>query len=151
MYQNVDEALTDTLLREAKSEGIRRYSVGAGILNAAGELLVLKRKADDSFPGMYEIPGGGVDDGETLYDTVRRETREETGLAVQDIYRYCSMFDYDEKGRTRQFNFLVTVQDTKSITLSEHDDYLWITSVSNLRCTAEMKWVIETIFESAAK
>lgn len=149
MHQNTDRTFIDALIKKAASEGIRRYSVGAAIWNAAGELLVLKRKADDSFPGMYEIPGGGVDDGETLYDAVCRETREETGLLVKNIDSYCGMFDYDEKGRTRQFNFIVTVQDTKSIVLSEHDDFLWIASAADLCCTAEMKRVIETIFENA--
>ncbi|GIG69157.1 NUDIX domain-containing protein [Phytomonospora endophytica] len=31
---------------------------------------------------VYEIPGGGVEDGETLEETVRRELAEETGLVA---------------------------------------------------------------------
>jgi len=145
MNQGFDKSVMETLVRKAESEGIERYSVGVGILNASGALLVLKRKIDDSFPGVYELPGGGVKKGETLYEAVCRETREETGLIVKDIHDYCGMFDYNEKGRTRQFNYLVSVQDHNNITLSEHDGFLWIDTVKGLRCTTEMKQVIEGI------
>lgn len=148
MHPGFDMSAMEPIMKKAESEGIERYSVGVGILNANGTLLVLKRKADDSFPGMYEIPGGGVEEGETLYETVHREAKEETGLIVTDIRGYCGMFDYDEKGRTRQFNFLVTVQDTHTIILTEHEDFLWIDTVKDLRCTPEMKQVIETILNT---
>ena len=149
MKQRYDPSEMEELLREAEKEGIRRFSVGAGILNDDGALLVLKRKADDSFPGMFEIPGGGVDNGETLSEAVCRETMEETGLTVADILCFCGTFDYQERGRTRQFSFLVTAQSTENITLSEHDEYLWIHSVNGLSCTPEMLQVIETIFKNA--
>lgn len=151
MHQSYDPVRMEALLQKAESEGVRRFSVGAGILNEAGALLVLKRKADDSFPGMYEIPGGGVDEGETLYEAVCRETWEETGLIVKDLLGFCGTFDYNEKGRTRQFSFLVEVQSTGNIQLSEHDEYRWIHSARELPCTPEMKQVIESLLKMLKK
>lgn len=145
MKSECDPSEMEDFLLKAKTEGIERYSVGAGILNADRALLVLKRKADDSFPSMYEIPGGGVDENETLYEAVCRETREETGLVVTDIIGFCGTFDYIERSRTRQFSFLVSVQSTENIQLSEHDDYRWIRSAKGLSCTPEMGQVIQSI------
>lgn len=55
-----------------------RVGASAAILNAAGEIL-LTRRADN---GMWCLPGGHMDFGETLAETVVRETLEETGLHV---------------------------------------------------------------------
>lgn len=46
-------------------------------------LLILKRADDEAFlPGVWEVPGGGVDEGETIQEGVIRETMEEAGLSV---------------------------------------------------------------------
>lgn len=53
----------------------------AFILNRRGELLVERRKNDPG-KGMYDLPGGFGDIGETAEAGVIREVREETGLEV---------------------------------------------------------------------
>ena len=54
--------------------------VAAGVLlvNARGDLL-LQRRSDD---GLWGIPGGGMEIGESTEEAARREVREETGLTV---------------------------------------------------------------------
>lgn len=54
--------------------------VAAGVLivNARKQLL-LQRRADG---GLWGIPGGGMELGETLEEAARREVQEETGLLV---------------------------------------------------------------------
>ena len=53
-------------------------AAGALILDAQGRLL-LQRRSDG---GLWGIPGGGMESGETLEEAARREVREETGLEI---------------------------------------------------------------------
>jgi len=54
-----------------------RPGVSAIIRTPAG--LLLQRRADN---GLWGLPGGGVEPGESVTDAVVREVREETGLEV---------------------------------------------------------------------
>jgi 8-oxo-dGTP diphosphatase len=56
--------------------------VGAIITDPAGRLLLIKRGHEPG-KGLWSIPGGRVEPGETDEQAVIREVREETGLVVQ--------------------------------------------------------------------
>lgn len=49
-----------------------------------GRFLVVRRAAPPA-QGLFTLPGGGVEVGETLKQAVVRELREETGLTVEPI------------------------------------------------------------------
>ena len=53
-------------------------AVSAAIIRG-GKVLVVRR-ARPPAAGLYTLPGGGVEVGETLIEAVRREVREETAL-----------------------------------------------------------------------
>lgn len=55
--------------------------VGAVVLDGTGRLLLVRR-GHDPHAGLGSLPGGRVEDGETLEQAVRREVFEETGLTV---------------------------------------------------------------------
>ena len=44
--------------------------------------------------GIYELPSGGVEIGETLIAALSREIEEETGLRIEGIRQYVGSFDY---------------------------------------------------------
>ena len=53
-------------------------SATAIVLNAAGELLMV-HKTDNN---LWALPGGGMDPGESISQTIVREVKEETGMDV---------------------------------------------------------------------
>lgn len=55
--------------------------MGAVITDDSGRLLVIRRGKPPA-QGSWSIPGGRVENGESLPDAVRREVREETRLEV---------------------------------------------------------------------
>ena len=56
--------------------------VGAVVLDARGRLLLIRRGHEPS-RGLWSVPGGRVEPGESMAAAVEREVREETGLAVR--------------------------------------------------------------------
>jgi ADP-ribose pyrophosphatase YjhB (NUDIX family) len=52
------------------------------VVDETGRLL-LARRAHEPFRGLWDTPGGFVEEGEHPLDALRRELREETGLAVE--------------------------------------------------------------------
>lgn len=66
--------------------GIDYIGVGVGvfIVNGKNELLLLLRKKAPE-KGTWMIPGGAIEFGEKIEDTVKREAREELGIGVEII------------------------------------------------------------------
>ena len=56
--------------------------VGAVVLDPWGRLLLIRRGQEPG-RGLWSVPGGRVEAGESVAAAVEREVREETGLAVR--------------------------------------------------------------------
>ncbi|OGK24986.1 hypothetical protein A3A46_00625 [Candidatus Roizmanbacteria bacterium RIFCSPLOWO2_01_FULL_37_13] len=91
--------------------------------NEKGEVLLVKRKYPPK-KGYWDIPGGFVDFGETMEESLRREIKEELGTDITDIKYFTSTADrYLFKGidyHTLCFVFLGKVVGKKN--LSANDD-----------------------------
>ncbi|HPW54389.1 MAG: NUDIX hydrolase [Thermoanaerobaculaceae bacterium] len=61
-----------------------KLTADAVILDAARGV-VLIRRGHEPFRGMWALPGGFVEVGETVAAACRREAREETGLEVEPV------------------------------------------------------------------
>ena len=54
-------------------------------------LLIAQRKLDDMMGGLWELPGGKPEDGETFEDALHRELREELGIEVDGLEPFMSI------------------------------------------------------------
>ena len=77
-----------------------RLGCSAIIFDEAREKVLLTKRADN---GQWCLPGGGVDPGESVEETIIREVQEETGLTVR-VLRLIGVYSdpdalvvYDEK------------------------------------------------------
>jgi len=69
---------------EARTYPTRPYlAVSAAIFRAERVLIV--RRARPPAQGLYTLPGGVVELGESLIEAVSREVREETSLAIEPV------------------------------------------------------------------
>ena len=63
--------------------GDNRPVVGVGAAIIDGSRLLLIKRGRDPGKGLWAVPGGKVEHGETLEETVVREVKEETGLDIE--------------------------------------------------------------------
>jgi nucleoside triphosphatase len=65
---------------------VMRLIVVGVVQNKAGEILICKMPRNRGvFPGQWGLPGGGIEEGETVETALRRELEEEVGLEVTNI------------------------------------------------------------------
>ncbi|TES92172.1 MAG: NUDIX hydrolase [Candidatus Cloacimonadota bacterium] len=69
------------------------------IIDIDGKVVLIKRKNP---PFGWALPGGFVDEGETVEDAVRREVREETNLSLENLKQFHIYSDHrrDPRGHT---------------------------------------------------
>jgi len=101
-----------------------RFIVSAVIED--GNKLLFGRKTKDvgPYPNTWHLIGGGINEGESLEDNLKREILEETGIEV-DILKSLS-FDEDyepnKHGELTHYIFLVYLVKYKSGTPTADDD-----------------------------
>jgi 8-oxo-dGTP diphosphatase len=85
-------------------------------------VLLIKRKSEP-FAGRWALPGGFVDEGETLADAARRELKEETGVAAEELEQLYTAGDpgRDPRGWTVSVAFLAR-GDAKKLKAKAADD-----------------------------
>jgi len=103
-----------------------RLGCSATIFNEAREKVLLTKRADN---GLWCLPGGGVDPGESVEETVIREVQEETGLAVR-VLRLIGVYSdpnwlvvYNERDAAQALNFEVVITDGKPVLSNETSDW----------------------------
>lgn len=132
----------------------QKVSVSAVIFNDQNEILLVKRSFNDDFlPGVWEMPGGGIDFGEEPEDAVVREVKEETGLSIDTTSSsIISVFSYFHPQTVWHVEliYLCNLHKESQVILSfEHTEYLWvkIEELQKVELSDLMKKNILVVFE----
>ncbi|MDE3091163.1 MAG: A/G-specific adenine glycosylase, partial [Chloroflexota bacterium] len=75
--------IQERLPAKRKKKTLPHYQVAVGIIWKRGRVLIAKRFAKDLLGGLWEFPGGHQERNESLARCVRREVKEELGIAVK--------------------------------------------------------------------
>ncbi|MFA6096158.1 MAG: NUDIX domain-containing protein [Candidatus Paceibacterota bacterium] len=100
---------------------------GALIFNPKGQIFLMRSY---KWKDKYVIPGGHIELGEKMPDTVKREVKEETGMDIRDIEFICfqEFIFGDECWKKKHFIFFDFACETDSaeVTLnSEGQEFIW--------------------------
>ena len=78
---------------------MNQYRNAAGcVIFKENKILLLRRSIKEtSKHGLYELPGGKQELGESLIDTAIKETKEESGLSVKIMKKLDPHIDHDMK------------------------------------------------------
>ncbi|MEM1582489.1 MAG: NUDIX hydrolase [Nitrososphaerota archaeon] len=90
--------------------------VGVGAVVHAGGRFLLIRRAYEPGRGLWSIPGGLVEVGESLRDAVKREVEEETGVRVEvgGLIDVLENIVRDENGRVK-FHYVLVDFEAKPL------------------------------------
>lgn len=105
--------------------------VHALLYNDRREVLFIRRSLTENvLPGMWDIPGGTLEDGEDPKDGVLREIMEEIGVTVSDLslFAFTSNVDTVKNKQFVRLIFIGGVDSSAQVTLNldDHDMYQWI-------------------------
>lgn len=94
--------------------------VAAAVIIEDGRLLLARRAPGEKLAGMWELPGGKVEPGETPNDCLRRELLEELSMTAEIGEVVAStVYHYDHGS----FEMLaIEARRTSDIALSVHDE-----------------------------
>ncbi|KAI1477313.1 NUDIX hydrolase domain-like protein [Daldinia eschscholtzii] len=107
-------------------------AVAAFVFNEDGKLLIVQRAAHDSFPLLWEVPGGACDyEDESLLHAVARELWEESGLRAKSIVTLVGegmAIPYRGNRCMCKYSFLTEVEQYNvKLDPNEHQAFLWVT------------------------
>ncbi|MFC5261813.1 GNAT family N-acetyltransferase [Kribbella qitaiheensis] len=105
--------------------------VGVLVQDEAHRVYLQRRTVERRLlPGIWDIVGGHLEDGETPEEALRRELEEETGWKLGEILALVADWEWEYEGRVRrEVDYLVTVEgDLRRPRLEEgkHDAGAWV-------------------------
>ena len=101
--------------------------VTAAIIESENKILIAQRKAKDNlFGGLWEFPGGKIEDGETPEDCMARELKEELEIEVEVGTLITSNKHVYPDGIFELLAYKVE-HISGNFVLNDHDEVKWIT------------------------
>jgi 8-oxo-dGTP diphosphatase len=116
----------------SKREYPEQPLVGVGVLVRRGDSILLVKRRNEPGKGLWSIPGGVLELGETLEVAAKREAKEETGvgIAVDSLLDVYNLIENDEVDRIRYhyvlINYLAHYVEGELELNDESSDIKWV-------------------------
>lgn len=103
----------------------KEVEVAVGVLvRPDGAFLLTSRPEGKAYAGYWEFPGGKVEPGETVEQALRRELREEIGIAIGAVHPWrVERVDYPHA--LVRLNFCKVHDWTGELVMHEGQSYAW--------------------------
>jgi 8-oxo-dGTP diphosphatase len=106
-------------------------AVTAFIKNKAGDkFLVVKRSRNEiAYPRKWAFPGGKLEKGQTILETLKREVKEEVGLEIENCKKFLDDYTFirPDGHNVVGLCFLVIAKSEDVKISKDFDDFKWIT------------------------
>jgi ADP-ribose pyrophosphatase YjhB (NUDIX family) len=124
---------------------VRVNCVGAIIFDASDRLLLIRRGRPPGV-GLWSVPGGRVEAGETDAAAVRREVLEETGLRVLEVGRLAGAVDRPGPGGVTYVirDYLTGVSPGAPVAGDDAADVRWC-DLAELECLPLSEGLLESL------
>lgn len=120
-YQSIDKFPV-----KPKKNKIPHHLVVVGIIkNSKNEILITKRKKNQLLGGLWEFPGGKVQEKESLENALERELFEELSIKPKINNKLCNVNHAYSHFKVTIHAFICETTET-TITLNSADEYKWI-------------------------
>lgn len=114
-------------------ENLRARVAAKAAIFHGDQILLLHRSFHTSDPGVWDLPGGHVEEGESLPQALRREVREETGFDVRigPVFHAEVFGSLSKRGRIRPTVGVFFLCDAPGgrrprLDRKEHSEYAWV-------------------------
>ncbi len=132
--------------------------VGIGAVVICSNKILLEKRKNEPGRGKWSIPGGLVELGERMEQTVKREVREETGLTVEkpELIDVVDTVELGKSGRVKYHfiivDFFVRLIGGKPVPSSDAAELRWVNldEVENYVLTATFREFFVRNYEKLA-
>ena len=102
-----------------------RVKVTAGVIRREDRILLARRAGLDPLAGKWEFPGGKIEEGEGAEACLRRELREELGIAAK-VGRFLGFTRHDYPEQRVELLFYDVECIGSEVTPRIHDRVAWV-------------------------
>ena len=149
------------------TENTDRRKSSKGIIIYNNKILIVRIQTGCHAEGIWDLPGGGIENNETPIDALKREVKEETNLELDpsSIKRLSgdTNFDIPEDGVHARWIYFKANALSSNVVLNpakwlngkpEHSEYKWLDSLTELEqldMCDEHKSILKSILKSLVK
>ncbi len=112
-------------------ENFKKIIVVGGLIYKKSQMLACRRSVHKDQSGLWEIPGGKVEMGESYTEALKRELKEELNLEVV-VQNHIATSDVQIPQKSLRIVMyvyscsIINREDDRPITSIDHDDLKWI-------------------------